>query len=347
MSDAPPDRRRSGFLASRRECLALPLLMATSEIAHSEPAQRDAGGSSQSAGGVRHLRAESTIGDLLRHPAFAGFARRLLPWDDRAYDEETKLSAIGTLLPYHSHVDAASTVGALNRLIDDAGQGRPIFFDIYTEAEKRDEPAKAHTGLFFCRGQPGAPFAIIAPGGGFTYVGSVHEGFPYAAEISKAGFNAFVLKYRAGQGGAVATQDLAAAITFVLRTADALGVSTRGYSLWGSSAGARMAASIGSHGVARFAGEELPKPAAVVMAYTAHADLSSDEPPTFAVVGDQDGISPPAAMERRVGALRRSGTEVEYRKFPGVGHGFGPGIGTSAEGWVDEAIRFWRRHQPR
>jgi acetyl esterase/lipase len=156
-----------------------------------------------------------------------------------------------------------------------------------------------------------------------------------------------VLKYRAGQGGAVATQDLAAAITFVLRTADALGVSTRGYSLWGSSAGARMAASIGSHGVARFAGEELPKPAAVVMAYTAHADLSSDEPPTFAVVGDQDGISPPAAMERRVGALRRSGTEVEYRKFPGVGHGFGPGIGTSAEGWVDEAIRFWRRHQPR
>ena len=128
-----------------------------------------------------------------------------------------KLSAIGTLLPYHSHVDAASTVSALNRLIDDAGQGRPIFFDIYTEAEKREQPAKAHTGLFFYRGQPGAPFAIIAPGGGFAYVGSVHEGFPYAAEISKAGFNAFVLKYRAGQGGTVATQDLAAAIAFIFR----------------------------------------------------------------------------------------------------------------------------------
>jgi acetyl esterase/lipase len=298
-------------------------------------------------GGVRHLRAEDTIGDLLRHPDFAGFARLTLPWDDRTYDEWTKLSAIGTLLPYHSHVDPASTVRALNRLIDDAGQGRPIFFDIYTEAEKRDEPAKAHTGLFFHRGQPGAPFAIIAPGGGFAYVGSVHEGFPYAAEISTAGFNAFVLKYRVGQGGAVATRDLAAAVTFVFRSADALGVRTGGYSLWGSSAGARMAASIGSHGVVRFGGAEVPKPSAVVMAYTAHADLSSDEPPTFVVVGERDGISPPSAMEQRVSALRGLGTEVEYRVFPGVGHGFGLGIGTSAEGWVDEAIRFWKRHQPR
>ena len=255
----------------------------------------------------------------------------------------------------HRHAAALSqpcrsrrtTVGALNRLIDDASQGRPIFFDIYTEAEKREQPAKAHTGLFFYRGQPGAPFAIIAPGGGFAYVGSVHEGFPYAAEISKAGFNAFVLKYRAGQGGAVATQDLAAAITYVFRNAEALGVSPRGYSLWGSSAGARMAASIGSHGVARFGGADLAKPSAVVMAYTAHSDLSASEPPTFVVVGDQDGISPPSAMERRVSALRSSGTEVEYRKFPGVGHGFGLGIGTSAEGWIEEAIRFWRRHQPR
>jgi hypothetical protein len=60
------------------------------------------------------------MGDLLRHPAFAGFARLLLPWDDRAYDEQIKLSAIGPLLPYHSHIDAASTVGALNRCRRDA-----------------------------------------------------------------------------------------------------------------------------------------------------------------------------------------------------------------------------------
>jgi hypothetical protein len=26
-----------------------------------------------------------------------------------------------------------------------------------------------------------------------------------------------------------------------------------------------------------------------------------------------------------------------------VGHGFGPGIGTRAEGWIDRAIRFWEK----
>jgi hypothetical protein len=128
----------------------------------------------------------------------------------------------------------------------------------------------------------------------------VHEGLPYAAEISKAGFNAFVLKYRVGQGGIVATQDLAAALAFIFRQADALGVTRRGHSLWGSSAGARLAASIGSYGVARFGGADLPKPSAVVMAYTAYPDITSGEPPTFVVVGDQDGISPPFAMERRL-----------------------------------------------
>lgn len=80
-------------------------------------------------------------------------------------------------------------------------------------------------------------------------------------------------------------------------------------------------------------------------AYTAHADHAATEPPTFVVVGEQDGISPPSAMRRRVSALRGAGTEVAYREYPRVGHGFGLGIGTTAEGWIGEAIAFWRRHQ--
>jgi acetyl esterase/lipase len=122
-----------------------------------------------------------------------------------------------------------------------------------------------------------------------------------------------------------------------------LGVRTDDYSLWGSSAGARMAAAIGSRGVAHFGGDDLPTPAAVVMAYTGHADYASQEPPTFVVVGEQDGIAPPSAMERRILALRQAGTEVEYHKFKNLGHGFGLGTGTSAEGWIDDAIRFWER----
>jgi hypothetical protein len=114
--------------------------------------------------------------------------------------------------------------------------------------------------------------------------------------------------------------------------------------LWGSSAGARMAAAIGSHGVERFGGDALPKPSTVVMAYTAHSDHSVDEPPTFVAVGERDGIAAPSVMERRVAALRKAGTEVEFHRYRDIGHGFGPGVGTSAEGWLDRATQFWERH---
>jgi len=290
------------------------------------------------------LRVDDTVGDVLAHPAFAGFARLLLPWDDRRYDTTMRLREIGSLLPYHSHVDPAVVVSSLNRMIDDAAAGRTVFHDFYTAAEKEAEPSRRNTGLFFFRGKPGAPFAVIAPGGGFAYVASVHEGFPYAVEISKRGFNAFVLKYRAAEGGRIATQDLAAALTYVFRNAGELGVTTPDYSLWGNSAGARMAAAIGSYGAARFGGATLPRPSVVVLLYTGHSNLARSEPPTFVAVGETDGIAPPAVMERRVAALRRVGTDVEYHRYPGVGHGFGLGVGTSADGWIGDAIRFWAKH---
>ena len=290
-----------------------------------------------------HLTADSRLRDLLNHPAFTDFARLILPWDNRAYDENMPLSGVSALLPYHTHVRPEIVVGALNRMIDDARGGQPIFHDFYTAAQKRQQAAKENTGLFFFRGKPGAPFAVISPGGGFSYVGSIHEGFPYAVAISQKGYNAFVLRYRTGQGGAVATEDLAAALSYIFRNAETLGVSTANYSLWGSSAGARMAAAIGSHGAASFGGDALPKPSAVVMAYTAHSDYGSAEPPTFVVVGEDDGIAPPSAMERRVAALRQIGTEVAYHKYRNLGHGFGLGIGTSAEGWVNGAIQFWEK----
>ena len=290
-----------------------------------------------------HLRTDDSLGKLLEHPAFAGFRHLLLPWDDRRYDRAMPLENIGSLLPYHRHVDPAVVISGLNRIVDDVSLGRTVLYDIYSDAQKQADPSRANTGLLFFRGKPGAPFAVIAPGGGFEYVASVHEGFPYATEISKRGYNAFVLKYRAGQGGAVATGDLAAALSHVVRNARSLGIATSGYSLWGSSAGARMVAAIGSHGTSRFGGVDLPRPSAVVTLYTGHSEVASTEPPTFVAVGDADAIAPPSIMERRVTALRAAGAEVEYHRYPGVGHGFGLGVGTPAEGWIADAVRFWAK----
>lgn len=294
-----------------------------------------------------HLTVDDTLERLVEHPAFAGFGRLILPWDERDYDEGMRIEDVGALLPYHSHVAPRVVVSALNRMVDDASAGVTVFHDIYSPAQKRAEPSREHTGMFLVRGKTGAPFAVIAPGGGFAYVASMHEGFPYAVEISDRGYNAFVLKYRAGRGENMATEDLAAAISYIFRNAEALGVSTKHYSVWGSSAGARMAASIGSHGTARFGGADLPRPSCVVMAYTGHSAVADGEPATFVVAGEEDRIAPPSVMRRRVAALRAAGTEVEFREYPRVAHGFGPGVGTSAEGWIADAVQFWRKQSRR
>ena len=62
---------------------------------------------------------------------------------------------------------------------------------------------------------------IMLPGGGFYYVGTLHEGLPIAQEINKYGYNAFVLKYRVNGGGEYpydyeykAAKDLIRAVSF-------------------------------------------------------------------------------------------------------------------------------------
>ncbi len=120
----------------------------------------------------------NTIGDILTHPAFAGFARRVLPWDDRSYDEGLPLGALGSLLPYHSHVDVAAAINGLNRLIADVASGGTVFYDLHTEAQKRAQPAKEHTGLFFFRGRPGAPSRSSHPAVGSPMSGRFTKAFP-------------------------------------------------------------------------------------------------------------------------------------------------------------------------
>lgn len=295
-----------------------------------------------SRGAAKHLKVEDTLAAVLNNPVFAGFAPLILPWDNRSYDLSMPLHQMASLMPYHSEVQADVAIEALNQLIDEANAGQQIFYPLYDERSAVGGTSPESAGLFFFRGEAGAPFAIVSPGGGFSYVGSLHEGFPYAQAISEQGLNAFVLRYRPAQGGKVATEDLAAAISWVFRNAERLGVKRDGYSLWGSSAGARMTAAIGSHGVAAFGGRDVPGPSAVIMAYTSHSDVSRVEPDTFAIVGESDRIASPAAMRARVAALRTVGANVDYREYPGLGHGFGLGARTSAEGWIDDAIAFWR-----
>jgi acetyl esterase/lipase len=291
-----------------------------------------------------HITTNDSVLHIVNHPAFKGFGQYLLPWDNGTNYYNTPLSNVGSLFPYHNHVDPNIVVGAINHMIDEVNGGKNVFYEFYTEREKQEDPTKKSTGLFFFKGKPGAPFAILCPGGGFAYVGSLHEGFPHAVELSKKGYNAFVLKYRVG-GELRATEDLAAAISYIFKKAGMFEVSAEDYSLWGSSAGARMVGNIALNGTAGFGGDDLPKPRIVVIAYTGHTSFSENYPPAFITVSEDDGIVNVSVVDRRVENLRNAGIEVEYRKYKNAGHGFGLGVGTDAEGWIEYAIQFWENYQ--
>ena len=230
----------------------------------------------------------------------------------------------------------------VNYLKEKADVGETVFCDIYTDAEKAADPWKADTGLFFFKGNPGAKFAICNAGGGFTYVGAMHDSFPHALELSKKGYNAFALIYR--PGAQTACEDLARAIAFVHEHAQELQVDVSNYSLWGGSAGARMAAWLGSYGTAAFGEKEYPRPGAVIMQYTGLSEVYGNEPPTYNCVGTNDGIASYRTMERRIAAIQKNGTDAMIEVFPGLSHGFGLGTGTVAEGWIDNAVAFWERN---
>lgn len=116
------------------------------------------------------------------------------------------------------------------------------------------------------------------------------------------------------------------------------------FSLWGGSAGARMAAWLGSYGTASFGEQAYPQPGAVIMQYTGLGEVYGNEPPTYACVGDRDYIADERVMRWRIETIRSQGTPAEIEVFPGLAHGFGLGTGTSAEGWLDHAVAFWEEN---
>lgn len=156
---------------------------------------------------------DTAISDVTSDPVFGDYGRLIFPVDDWYYSGDT----LGDLrLTYYSNIDPNETVEIVNYMKGHAALGDTIFYDIYTEEEKVADPEKEDTGLFFFKGNPGERFAVLSAGG------------------------AFALIYR--PGAQTACEDLARAIQFIFEHTEELEVNTDGYSLWGGSAGARMAA---------------------------------------------------------------------------------------------------------
>ncbi|MGI6117235.1 MAG: alpha/beta hydrolase-fold protein [Bilifractor sp.] len=333
--------------------IALPLVLSVLLTACGEPAT--AGGTSSGSQDISVSSAsenpddtevssgpftENTpIGDVINEPSFDDWGRLIFPTDESYYSGDT----LGELqLTWYNDINPEKTVEIVNYFYQNTQQGNPVFYDIYSDEEKAEDPAKADTGIFFFRGNPGAKTAIVNAGGGFAYVGAMQDSFPVALELSKMGYNAIALIYR--PGAQTACEDLAHTIAFLEEHAGDMQIDMTDYSLWGGSAGARMAAWVGAEGTAAYGEKAYPQPAIVVTQYTGLSEVTGSEPPTYANVGTADSIADDQVMQDRIDAIRANGTDAEIEIFDGLPHGFGLGQGTVAEGWVNHAVSFWENH---
>ena len=219
------------------------------------------------------------------------------------------------------------------------------------------------------------PVAVICPGGGYFKVCSFIEGVPFARYLNERGISAVIVYYRVGKKAAYPApqDDLARAVREVYARAEELNLDlSKGYSLWGSSAGGHLAASFCTEhmGCAKY---QLPKPAVLILTYpviTMERELSHKDthdlligqnasreredfasvekhvtgvyPPTYIWCGDSDKTVPPENTRRMAAALEKAGVRYKCEIFPGVDHGVGPGTGTAAQGWLAHAVEFWK-----
>ena len=216
------------------------------------------------------------------------------------------------------------------------------------------------------------PFALICPGGGYNMVSNYNEGEPFAKELNRCGYSAFVLFYRCRNKAKFPApqEDVARALREIFTRAEEWNLDVTGYSIWGSSAGGHLAASFGTQAIG-YAHYGLPKPAALILAYpvitmgkythegsrknllgkypspelvdltSVEKQVTKDYPPTFVWWGDADDTVDPKNSLILLEALTSCGVECSYRVYPGVGHGVGLGCEEICSGWFDEAVHFW------
>lgn len=217
-----------------------------------------------------------------------------------------------------------------------------------------------------------SPFAVICAGGGYNMVCSFVEGRPYARALNKAGYTAFVLKYRVGDLARYPApqEDLARAVRFILDHAQELNVKKENYAVVGSSAGGHLAASFGTETMG-YGNYGLPKPATLILAYpvicmderghgestqkllglnptseemyakSIHNCVTPQYPPTFIWNSDGDTVVPPVNSRLMAEALKSAGVKYEYHNYPNVRHGAGLARGSSAAEWFSRAVTFW------
>ena len=260
-----------------------------------------------------------------------------------------------------------------------AATGAQTVYEIYPEGELAADPGKQRTGLVYLPAAEKGPFALVVAGGAYIGVANIVEAFPVARRLNELGLTAFVLQYRAGTRRAAvnAGEDIRRAIRMIMERSGEFGVEQR-YIAFGFSAGGHLVSELGTvnQGYLHYG---FPKPELLGLAYPLVSlegmddgmaefvmrqmlgDGYTDEArKAFEPISNVDSGYPRTFIMQTVEDeqvdYEKNGLAF-YRKMQSIGvpcrlkevahgmHGLGLGKDSEAEGWVDEAVAFWRAGQ--
>ena len=252
-----------------------------------------------------------------------------------------------------------------------------MIYQLYTKNEIKERPKRKLVTLESYIVGENAPTVLVCPGGAYRMVSDFNEGKPFAEELNKRGYNAFVLFYSVGAGNArypYPLEDVARALQFIKARAGEFNINADRISLMGSSAGVHLVALFSAQYKkfeTEYEGENYAlKPAALLLTYPVitmgeltHKESRTNLLGAFSGKTERDAASveklvtaeyPPAftwhnrddkSVDYRNSvmlkeALDKCAVKNEMMLFEKGGHGVGLAKGLEAEGWIDKAIDF-------
>lgn len=309
------------------------------------------------------ISSRETVAQIQSRPQLAGAKAHLF------MGEECENISIDTFCHNNPDWVKSDMLRGLNRLLEVADAEETYAYPLWPgEDGPKQRVSLIHFPMSGC-----APFVLVCAGGAYCTVASMVEAFPIAARLNEMGYHAFVLEYRSGADAAFPApmEDLRQAIRYILKNAAKLHVQPQAYAVCGMSAGGHLVATLAAESLLDFYGD-IPKPAALFLAYpvvtmgeythplsrmmllgqnpeeeticrfSVEKQIHRDSPPVFLWQCREDNVVPFKNSVMLDAALGENGIRHCFRVFEGAAHGWGLGTGTQAEGWLEEAARFWQ-----